>query len=234
MPAPRHFRLTFTGVFGAAAAPVEEWSMGVSLIAVPDGTYSQEGLKSAVGALGPLWGSHVASYASTQARHTNTTLALVGVDGKYERNAAGAYQRAELATDVAGVSTTLVPLQIALAVSLHSNYDGPTGRGRFYVPTPGIAVQADGTYADTTAANAASAMKGFVDAINAAVAGGGGTWGAPDSPIGRVCVASGGSIVKGLAPALHPVTRVSVGEVPDTQRRRRSDLLELRKFASVA
>lgn len=232
MPAPRHFRLTYSGVFGSIASPAEEWSMGLSLIAVPDGTYTVEGLQAAANALQPHWSTHIGAAVSGACFLTRTRMSLIGPDGKTERTAAGQYLHADNMTTYGGMSSHTIPTQIAGVVSLESAYDGPTGRGRFYVPVPAGTVDGSGLWDTTSQAAWRDRAKAFVDAINATVQGQ--AWGAPDSAYGRVCVASGGSAVKGLAPALHPVERVGYGRVPDTQRRRRNDLLEQKVWADLA
>lgn len=233
MPPPRHFRLTYSGVFGSAASPVEEWSMGVSLIATPGSTYDRTQLGLHVNELYPLWATHFASIVTSQAVLTRARLSLIDANGKTERDAGGAYLHADKAGSTPGTGTGPIPLSVSLAMSLHSDMAGAIGRGRFFLPTPTLALDSNGRFQVAAQTQRANALKAFVDALNT-YADGTGEFPAGAGFVGRVCVASGGSAVSATPPALYPVTRVSVGRVPDTQRRRRGDLLEERVEVAVA
>lgn len=232
MPAPRHFRITYSGVFGTPASPIEEWSMGLSAIAIPTGDYPLSYIQGAANAVAPLWGTHLGSIVSGITSLTRTRVSLIGPDGKTERTPEGAYAHADNMTTFGGAGSTILPLQTAAVVSLESAFEGPTGRGRFYLPGPSGTVGNDGLWAAATQTAQLNAAEAFVNAINAALEGE--SWGINDPNFGRLCVASGGSALQGLSPALRPVTRVGVGRVPDTQRRRRGDLLEQKVFRAVA
>lgn len=221
MPAPRHCRLSWRGIWGTTAQAVEEWSMGLSSIITPTDEPSLAELGQIATALIVPWQTHLAGQLSSAARLTEVEIAVVGSNGKYERTASGAYKRGLAAADASSSGTENHPLQVSLAVSLTTSMDGPTGRGRFYLPTPTLGTLTRGRISTTRQTDLANSCENFVSAVNDVMDGPGWT-----ATYGVVCVASGGSATRNLAPALHPVNGVAVGLAVDTQRRRRGDLAE--------
>jgi microcompartment protein CcmK/EutM len=144
-----------------------------------------------------------------------------------DKTNAGAFVQgdANVATIAAGVYNAK-PFQVALAISLRTARAGPGGRGRFYIPVPaGDTVGADGLMSLAEVTGHRDRAKGFLDQVNAdSVAAG----------FGRLVVASGGSITRGVAPALSDVTQVAVGRVFDTIQSRRSVLVEGHVPANLA
>lgn len=226
MPAPKHLAMTWSGIFGTTTSPVEIWSMSLSA-GFNNNFVSRPSLTPLAEALRTAWGTHLAPGIFNGATLTRTRVASVGDDGQYERDDGGAYVLADDETAVPGAASGSQYLQVALAISLESDFNGPTGRGRFYVPTPSLGTITDGLFATAQQTNWVNRAKAFVDAVNAALA-------AHAQPLGRVSVASGGSAARGLPPALHPVTRVAVGRRPDIQRRRANDIDEQKARAALA
>lgn len=126
-----------------------------------------------------------------------------------------------LTVPVAGSTGPKMPPQCALVISTRTNTPGARGRGRLYWPAPGLSLAA-GTMrisAPTTAqlvADAATYFKGLQDALFTSSGGG-----APWQSI-SLCVRS-----RANKQSPH-VTRLEVGDVVDTQRRRRDTLIESR------
>jgi hypothetical protein len=116
------------------------------------------------------------------------------------------------------------PNQVALAITLHTTADLGRVKGRFYLPLPGNALDVDGLISAPQAEAQEAAAVTFVN--NMANQPG------ADVLDLQVVVASQGRRNRDgtvrIGPANHPVTAVSCGRVLDTQRRRRSKLLELR------
>lgn len=106
------------------------------------------------------------------------------------------------------------PYQTAVVISLRTGTPGASGRGRLYWPATGMAI--DSTTLRVTAANLTSALAGaktYLSAIDTAIEG---------TLTGvSLCVWSR----KGTG-ALYPVTSMQMGNVFDTQRRRRDTLVE--------
>lgn len=123
-------------------------------------------------------------------------------------------ERIDVPLDLAGTSEAeQMPPQVALVVSLRTILATRRGRGRFYLPAMATNATADGRVA---AAAQTAILNGASRALDALVAAG-----AP--PI----VWSVG------LPTPPTVTRVEVGDVFDTQRRRRDQLTEARISATV-
>lgn len=119
----------------------------------------------------------------------------------------------------AGSGAMTLPPQCALVFSLLTDTPGRRTRGRIYWP------MATGTLANTgkitgptSPANLALAVKGMLEGIASIVS--------TPSDYLPVVVSQAGSLVT-------PVTRISVGDVIDTQRRRRDALVEVRSYQPI-
>lgn len=225
MPPPPHYRMTATGILGDDPAGSEIWSCNIS-IGPPTGTFlTQPELPAVANAMFPHWVTLFNAITTTQVRLDKVRIANVGPDGKVPRDVAGAFVQGDSTAAPArvGGGTGKVPFQVSLALSLTTAFSGPTGRGRIFVPCPLFTVGGQGQLVTATVAVVAGATRTFVNSINASMVNNGG---------GRVCIASGGSPTKALAPGLRPVTGVRVGTVLDTQRRRRNALVET--YSSLA
>lgn len=225
VPPPPHYRLTYSGVFGASPTDsFEIWSMGLSFAYESDAATVAD-LASLASTASARWGYWWKGELVNNVHLTRTRIAAVGGDGKVLLNADGAYLQGDsltVQTCTAGVPT--MPSQVALAVTLQSPAAGQVGRGRFFLPGPKYPAGTDGRIDATSQGGALTAAAGFVDDLNSLVAGG--------VALGAVCVASGGSVLKGIPPATYRVSSVEVGRVLDTQRRRRGELAE--EYASRA
>lgn len=114
---------------------------------------------------------------------------------------------------IAGTGANPHPGQTAIVCSLRSTFPGGRGRGRFYWPATGQAM--DSATLRLSAGNVTSILSGFdtyLTAIEAAV-----TASVSDSHL---------VVWSRTANAVHAITRVMVGDVLDTQRRRRDSLAE--------
>jgi hypothetical protein len=140
---------------------------------------------------------------------TKTTVAEVGSDGLWQKNADGSFQKGEKIQDAAGtvVGGMYHPLQTALCVTLTTARAGASGRGRFFLPHRQMALGVDGLLSVAAADLMADTCKTFVNSVNAIAS------------LGQVVVASG----RGF---LTPVTGLRVGRVADTMRSRRKDQIE--------
>jgi hypothetical protein len=104
-----------------------------------------------------------------------------------------------------------LPPQLASVVSLRSATPGPKGRGRFYLPIGSTSIlAADGLIPLVTRQDVIDNFKTYFNAVSAAT-------GTPALVVW--------SRVHGV---MAPVTRIQMGSVWDTQRRRRSSLPESR------
>lgn len=199
MPYEPHSRLTFSGIFGPASLPLEEWAFRLNM-----GPWTVQDVTAGLAAARDAFATHLAPRVNSIARLTQVKVASIGADGKYVSDAV------VLEADVPGTGTinTSTPLQITQAVTLDTARRGPTGRGRFYLPAPdtGIETQAR-VFSTTVTQTLADSAAMFISALNAI----------PEFQ--DVVIASS----KGY---LSPVTHVRVGRVPDTMRSRRRSMDE--------
>lgn len=177
-----------------------------------------------------FWGS-ATSYVSSNFKVDNVKVAQVGTDGK---TSLSNVIYAPYGTALAGTaSSPILPPQIALVASLeNAGARGLAAKGRMYLPGIAATLTTTGQISTTNASTIAANMKTFLDAVNAA------------APTGeKVILASQGrrtknadgsySVVPGTAVnAL--VTRVRVGTVYDTQRRRRNAMVEQYQSSTLA
>jgi hypothetical protein len=219
MPPPAHYRVSCTGILGTDLSPAEIFSFGWSM--APDGGLfaTRPDLVTAANGIHTAAAVFFTALCTSQARLDNVRVAVVGADGKVLRDATGAFVQGDSINDRSrgGSTTQKKPFQICLVVSLFSAFAGPNGRGRFYVPVPAAVPGDDGRITAAAAADAANRAKTMLLAAEAAF---------PAGFTAQVAVASGGSLVKAVPPALYQVTEVRVGDVLDTQQRRRRAVLE--------
>ena len=218
MPFAPHFRLTMNGCLFTPAD--ESFSVGVNLATFPLGGGPDSGVTSAGGLsidndqfadlvqdCKNYWTrptTHIAGYAHLR----QVKLAWIGADGKYTRDPMIAD-----GFDVpgGGGATPLYPPQIALAVSLNTDRRGPTGKGRFYLPSPAIAMGLGYQISDADRDDVVNSTVTFLNDL-------------ANEP---------GVDVLGLAPVVAStkgynslVTGVRVGRIFDTVRTRRRSLVE--------
>jgi len=114
---------------------------------------------------------------------------------------------------IPGTGAGALPYQSAIVFSLRSNFVGASGRGRLYMPATGLALVPATLRASSTVLNTAlTGVAGLLQEIEVDVKA---TLGA--SPL---CVWSRTHF------GLHAVKELRVGDVVDTQRRRRDALIE--------
>ena len=116
-------------------------------------------------------------------------------------------------TPMGGQGTTVHPYQTSVVFSLRSDTPGGRGRGRLFWPATGQAISTTTLrVADTAQATLIDGMNSYLNAINA-----------------EVQAFDAGSVLAVFSPtssALYPIVRIQVGDVLDTQRRRRDALPE--------
>jgi hypothetical protein len=212
MPVVPHQRLTFSGVFGSVASPVEIWNWGLALERIVDVGQMETGVAAARQA----WVTHLAPIQPPSVNLTRVRIADINELGRVNVTSTGAYVQRDAVTPAAGTGsagTAVMPLQTATVVSLMTNRAGPTGKGRFFLPWTHQPLQNDFRMTEAASTTVATALKSFLNAVVAGFTVSGIT------PVPRLVVSSS----KGY---LSPVTGVRVGRVPDTMRSRRSALLE--------
>lgn len=117
------------------------------------------------------------------------------------------------------------PAQCTVVAQLAaSNNRGLAGKGRMYLPGIYAAVDpSTGKYSTTAAGNIATHLATFFNAIN----------GSTDAPGDVINASQGRAVLFGAGPVNQRVASVRVGDVVDTQRRRRNGLVEAYSAATV-
>lgn len=128
---------------------------------------------------------------------------------------------------VSGYTTHSTPLppQCALVSTLTTvRPRGLASKGRMYLPGIIGPVTTNGKMASTTVSGIAAALKTFYDAVNAST----------DVPGAIILAAKGTGILPALTAQNEWVTGFRVGDVIDTQRRRRNNLVEVYDVRTLA
>lgn len=121
-----------------------------------------------------------------------------------------------LSTPTNGTQTEALPPQCAIVVSLVTGFPGARGRGRMYLPTPGIvAVDTRGRITAASRDEIAARMRDFFNQWN--------------SDPGTFPVAVASDVGEQVA----TVNSIRVGNIVDTQRRRRDQLPEVYKAENI-
>jgi len=122
--------------------------------------------------------------------------------------------RSSLSLDGTDIADTL-PFQCSVAVSTRTALPTRAGRGRFFLPPFGLDTAVAGLFDSTAQAQVVRAAKAMIDHINAATSFGVVIW-------------------HKKTDTFDFVTSVDVGNVFDTQRRRRNQITETRISAAMA
>jgi hypothetical protein len=210
MPRVAHYRVTIGGVFGSSAAPLEKWQTSVLVpnATTPTALTAADALGKA-NAIKGSWDATVKGVCGGGIIHEYCDIRLIGADGLQPRNPDGSFAGAARFTTegaTASGAAPVYPAQIAVVASLITARQGPSGKGRMFLPPPAAGLGADFRLGVVAADLLAAAVKDWINAVNVELA-------------GKVSVVSS----KGLT---SPVTGVQVGRVLDTHRSRRRDLLE--------
>lgn len=155
-------------------------------------------------------------------------FASIGADGKYRDSVIERVLGST--TGVSGGNGLYQPAnQVTMAVTTHSVGDLGRVKGRFYLPMPGYQMGADGRISEANRDSIETAAQTWINNINNEP-------GLDLLNLHAVIASSGrhnqdGSVK--LPPKNWPINAVSVGRVPDTQRRRRNKLTEFRGTPST-
>jgi hypothetical protein len=202
--------VTYSGVFGTLASPIEIWSFTIKGQPVESSNTPQAKAFTAKNA----YSAGLRQVLPSSVILTRTRFSQHAAGGLVEQTADGAYVQADDLTTVAGTDTggAAIPLQSSVCVSLVTGRAGPSGKGRFFLPMPAAALDATWRLpiakADAIAANAAATLDGLAAVL-------------------IPCVVSS----KGFRTE---VTAVRVGRVVDTIRTRRNAMVEEHQVRPLA
>lgn len=219
------FRINKVTISGTCFGGLEQWSTGFYLGA-EDADAADPGVGTAA-AIAPLWQTYftgVKSKTSTKYATTQIKVSQLETDGDVDLDMINIYDypAAIFGTNPGGS----LPPQISLAATLTSQYQrGLASKGRMYLPGVNTGVgDTTAKIGDAERNDIKDGLKTFFDAVNAS-----------GSIDGYVILASKGHKVMEAPPSelwhylegrLARVTNVKVGNVYDTQRRRRNELVE--------
>lgn len=200
----RHKLLT---VFGTAYGGVETWSFGVRFSTVTGiDAVSQTQVDACASATTTFWNT-AGIYMPQSHSLTGLKLAPVGTDGKYPPGEI-AYIH-DYTPDPGPTNTNLHPAQCTQVVTFLAEGQprGRASRGRIYMPCPAAAINgADGTNGLGSALATAAAT--WLSALNDV------------ADLGQAAIMS--SLGSGITA---PITQTRGDNLPDTQRRRRRQLV---------
>jgi hypothetical protein len=202
---------------GTCYAGSEIWSTGFYMGAAgSDAIAPNEAFMTALDTAWRAFWTAPNSMFSSEYQTASYRVAIINEDGTTD---VSTVLNKYLVTPVNGGTTTAnLPPQCSIVATLQT--DTPRGlgsKGRMYLPGIGVSIAGNtGTASTSTLQNTANNMKTFFNAIN----------GSFDQP-GKVITASKGRTV-GLVGGMvnRPITSVKIGNVYDTQRRRRNQLVE--------
>lgn len=202
-------------VGGDIYAPNEQFTWSMSLFdPAPGPTPVPDEVPSAVADAVRVF--HTTANITTQSAALRwIKLNQIGIDGRYTQDTTVRYDYPN--PFPVGTAATIVPPQIALAVTLLTDSErGTASRGRFFVPLPARQPSSLGRLAESDALAYANAAAVMVNSINAAM-----------DPY-RVVIASDSGTGR-----FRTVTGVRVGRVLDTIRSRRRSFIEAPVEAST-
>lgn len=189
----------------------ESWSCSLHIAGAPANLVVPQGIIDAVKAFHVRAGSNISGNAVLDFVKFNQ---INPVNGKYLSTTESA--TALINPPLSPPGTAIYPPQVATAVTLATvNERGRGHAGRFYLPSGGMSMQNSGHASNTAIGAVAVSVKDFVLALNAA---------------------SGGGVVvySKIGQLVQAVTRIKVGDVLDTQRRRRKSLTEVYSVSPLA
>lgn len=167
-----------------------------------------------IGAAFATFFSLTANRISTQYKFTQCKVVMLNNDGRTMADSAVYWSPPSEVTG--GSGTNVLPPQCSLALTLTNSLPrGLATKGRMYLPGVAVGVNASGKVDALTVGTIADNLKAFFDSITNDA----------DTP-GRPVLASVGRPPLLLGGAIRNVTTIKVGDVIDTQRRRRNALDE--------
>lgn len=211
---PAYYRISIEGTLGASP---EVWSTGFAVSATPS-IPTQTAVDTWASAAMTLLSSSDPGSVWLKA-NLGSTSAIQRVRIYYYPNVGGAAALMAVSTGAAAAGTGVVthPPQCTTVVSLRTATPGASYRGRMYIPS--------------LVATIGSALKRTDLSTSTAV-----NWAATLASIAGTASAGLGddvAIVSQTTGAVTPVTQVRIGDVIDTQRRRRDNLVEQYYSATI-
>ena len=225
MPPLAH-RTTKVTLSGTCFNGTEVWSTGFWLgYENGDADLPNQQLADDIRAAWTTFFTSANSYIASGYKFTQCKVASLGTDGK--SNPIDSIYSYPPAT-VSGGGGASLPPQIALVATLQAGVPrGVASKGRMYLPGVSQDVESSGKLAQIVVTNIANGLKTFFTAVNASTATNNVVVNASHGSLN----ADGTPRIGGSSPITRAVTSVKVGDVYDTQRRRRNGLVEVYQTA---
>lgn len=201
-------------VFGTAFAGAETWSFGVRCLQLTPTPVTQALVNLCVTSTVALW-NDADIYMPSSHSLTGVKLAPIDVNGNYPPGEIS--YTADIVADPGPSNTNLHPAQCTQVATFLSDLV-PRGRGshgRIYLPCPAAAISS-GTGGNSLSAPIAETVATWISALNAIPS------------LGIVSIMS--NLGSGQS---SPVATVRVDDLPDTQRRRRRQLVGTQSTETV-
>jgi hypothetical protein len=225
MPAAYANTFARVTISGTCAGGAEEWSTGFQLGTEGEDVGSvQNGSAETVAGRWTTFFTQFNNSFSNKYKTTVVKVAVINPNGTTNQDEISYYSYPTPLQG--GGSTQALPPQITLAATMTSQYQrGLASKGRMYLPGLNAGINGDNGRIDGSFIGLlATAFKGFLDGVNTDQIGG-----------AQVIIASKGHLVKPWTPGTPKdyvdgrsayVTGCRIGDVYDTQRRRRDGLVE--------
>lgn len=207
--------------FGGPLRGDEIWNMNIRFINSGDITDAgQDACAAAAKTHIQAWGNAAGSGWSSMAALSYVKFNRIGGDGRYTDT--GATHRVDFAPANMSATASAYPNQVSMVVSWMTQFArGPGSRGRVFLPVPYFTLSGStNRWSSANLTTAANAAAGFLNAMNT----------------GLTAAASGdteASVVSAIDEKKGRITRVRIGDVPDTQRRRRNAYPEVYVLSST-
>lgn len=206
-----YYRVSIKGTLGST----EVWSVNPQFATSPHAMPSQADMQAAATGIAAV---NIPS-ALNVAKSTAVSVTTITVECRSDAGALLATAQAAFTGTQTGGSTAYGAPQTSIVLSLRSDTPGGSGRGRLYWPALGLspaypAGRISTTQQTNTATAAATYLRAVQDALKAAIAP------APSAATFELAVFSKTTGSHSL------INRILVGDVLDTQRRRRDSLPE--------
>jgi hypothetical protein len=222
-PKPYAYKVNRVTISGDCFSGAEIWTTGFFMGFVDADAPSPAGLAAEIA---PYWASYFTPGANTVSPYYRTTqvkVSQISADGVTDAGLTDFYTYVTPPTG--GGSPSALPAQTSVVCTLTSDLArGAGAKGRMYLPGHNAAVGSNGKMPGTQTANVATALETMFEAINA------------DGDIpGNLILASHGPLTRVFpGPEIHYlnplntlITGLRIGDVYDTQRRRRNGLVEV-------
>ena len=220
MPKPTHIQVQHRGLFTGA----DNWSTGHALKATYDGGAGPGGYEAALADLAQKLNTRFATAWTAMATLMSAETSLVAtrctlfLAATQKNEYAGEYVRP---VALVGQGTATLPPQISTVVSLRTAGIGPSARGRMYLPAVGIDLNGF-RIAPADVTTMVGAMKAYFDNMGSV---------SVISPLLDLDYPGVASSVG--QDAVKQYTGLQIGNVLDTQRRRRDQMTETRVSAVI-